>query len=798
MNNLYNDIKYKISTIFNTEPFEGGVSRFKIKIDRYDMKDSIDHKAYVNLKREYKDNLKEEITYIQHVNYVKETINDINFIVSTKKNIYIVTNTEENIKEYNLLVRRNNNRNIKYIISYEKNIDNLDMPYYNVNNIIINRYHVSRDNTNFILELRDITSNKETRYELEIYIENIESSNFKIVQDFIDEIHTIMYNTKIIYTYDEYRKIMDIYNNRLRSREKETFDSNVLYNPRNLRIDDLKYGGLIGFEYVENNETKTEIYSISYKADGVRRILITYNRDLWLVYPPNDANLVLKNSVPIEFDNYILDGELIPKPNRLDDSIDNEFWYIAFDCLYDPKDNYNIEYYDYLTRLNRSKTLRKISSNIIRIDTKNNPGEFKHLVDIGNANILHNAIMELEMTKNNLKYKTDGYIFTPINMPINDFKRVNPKTRLLTNYRDICKWKPITDLTIDFRLKNNKLWVSHKDGEIIFTGTFKFRYNQEFEKGTLDDGEIGEFKYTRDKFEFIRKRPDKIKPNNLNVAEDTWDLINRPITIKTLQGKSIELMSRYHNIVKRDLFDRCKFLKPKTLLDLGSGKGGDIGKWNDIFERVIAVEPNKEYIEEFKERIVNMLNQTNVNVIEPEDFNDNTYRRKCYQSNLRNDKVIIIHSGAEEYENIKKVQECFTGGPCDVTSAMLSLSFFWKDKSLLEKLYKTINKCTKDSGRFIFMTINGNCVDRAFKDEIYIDMLKEINITFVKKSDNEVYIDIPDSIVTDQTEYLTKITDLISNLKFEMREHNIANQQIFLLNRYELILTSLYSYGYFE
>ena len=87
-------------------------------------------------------------------------------------------------------------------------------------------------------------------------------------------------------------------------------------------------------------------------------------------------------------------------------------------------------------------------------------------------------------------------------------------------------------------------------------------------------------------------RYNKLYPNSLEVALDNWKDINDPVTVETMEGKDLDLVFTYHNRVKKSLYD---YAKGKTLLDIGSGKGGDIKKWkNANFTHIVAVEPNSD------------------------------------------------------------------------------------------------------------------------------------------------------------------------------------------------------------
>lgn len=93
----------------------------------------------------------------------------------------------------------------------------------------------------------------------------------------------------------------------------------------------------------------------------------------------------------------------------------------------------------------------------------------------------------------------------------------------------------------------------------------------------LENGKIYEFDM---KMNYIRAREDKIIPNyRMPVEVD-------PI-VNIVNGYGIPNLRYHHNYVKLKML---KLLPQTTLLDIGSGYGGDIDKWNE-FKKVYAVDP---------------------------------------------------------------------------------------------------------------------------------------------------------------------------------------------------------------
>jgi hypothetical protein len=93
----------------------------------------------------------------------------------------------------------------------------------------------------------------------------------------------------------------------------------------------------------------------------------------------------------------------------------------------------------------------------------------------------------------------------------------------------------------------------------------------------FENGKIYEFDM---KMNYIRAREDKLIPNYKMPVE-----VDPIVTI--INGYGIPNLRHHHNHVKLEML---KLLPQTTLLDIGSGYGGDISKWSK-FKKVYAVDP---------------------------------------------------------------------------------------------------------------------------------------------------------------------------------------------------------------
>ena len=190
---------------------------------------------------------------------------------------------------------------------------------------------------------------------------------------------------------------------------------------------------------------------------------------------------------------------------------------------------------------------------------------------------------------------------------------------------------------------------------------------------------IYEFMYdkTAQKFVLHRPRPDKDRPNFVNVAIDVFEDMVRPFeSYKLLElFKPMFKFRKYHNQIKREIINY--FCRNKTILDLGIGRGGDIDKYKKVAtNKVFGVEPNAtnygELIERFPEYI---------------DTGKDTFV-ELIKTTAQNTAQIVEKVGVEGV---------------DVVASFFSLSFFFfpGKPDDLQKLVQTIYQKLKEGRHFI-------------------------------------------------------------------------------------------------
>jgi ubiquinone/menaquinone biosynthesis C-methylase UbiE len=467
-------------------------------------------------------------------------------------------------------------------------------------------------------------------------------------------------------------------------------------------------------------------YAITDKADGERFFLMINEDGIWLVNPNSKIRKYHDDEHPL--DNYIgtlIDGELIKVSNKHK----TIHVFLAFDILfYRKKDVRNRTLFERLFLVKQfAKSYPEDASRMLCYIPKQFFFEYDFYTNIRNA---FDFIAKVP-------YENDGLIFTPMDNPY-----------FLPKGKKTYKWKPPNKLTIDFqsvkvRGQDNEyhLYASFYDVNIQqhrpvqFQGSRNNPYNKSvhIEPETKLDGclifpdkQIIEYIWNGDNFEPYRLRADKEKPNAIRTCEGIWNLIHHPVLVDTLIGKDLDLLRKYHNIIKREMIVRLG--SNLTVLDIGSGRGGDIHKYKAQNIKIYAVDPNDDNLNEMKKRVKDI------------GYGEN---------------VTFISAGGEETNKIAKYVE----EEVDVVTSFFSLTFFFKNKKMVEQLIQTVDRFLKDDGYFIGTTMDGNNTYELMlgQDSIttdYYEIIKKYHDDGKIGFEKQIQIDMKGTIVSSQTEYL--------------------------------------------
>jgi hypothetical protein len=280
------------------------------------------------------------------------------------------------------------------------------------------------------------------------------------------------------------------------------------------------------------------------KLDGVRRFIIAFNGMIYTMDPEYMHVRLLSNTSPYQD----------PSPTILDAELCNNVYYIFDICVVEGKYIGNKRL---LSRLKHVETWNEYISKSINCCVK----EYVKVNGITDIATYYDTCLE--------RFPVDGLVFTN-----GDHEYVHA----------VIKWK--RHITVDMMVD--------ADGKIdANVGNVDISVD----KAGVYELEIMDVRDDVMDLKMIRFRDDKKKPNGQKVIisnmegfklRDVWN------------GLSCKFMRKYHNQVKKDLLRVCRH--GQTILDIGTGQGGDLSKWKRA-GKVYCVEPNKDAILEFKQRL---------------------------------------------------------------------------------------------------------------------------------------------------------------------------------------------------
>jgi hypothetical protein len=247
-------------------------------------------------------------------------------------------------------------------------------------------------------------------------------------------------------------------------------------------------------------------YVVFPKPDGVSYFMFVIESGIYIL---NMTSLKKLGDIPNKsLLNTVILGELMDN---------NKF--LAFDTLF--YGGVDVREKDLFERLDYIKKIK---------DTYSSMTYFEQLPYFYNEEISI-SVQQAFNYMNELLPKNDGIIFRASYLPfVNNFAY---------------KWKPMKHITIDFSVENvsddtYKIFTYGDKNKELFTGTTAYPTNgivtisksvcqSLVGNDKIPDGTIIEFKYENG-FKPVRTRPDKIKPNYIEVAKSTWEDIIDPIS----------------------------------------------------------------------------------------------------------------------------------------------------------------------------------------------------------------------------------------------------------------------------
>jgi len=696
VNQISNNIEFEIRLgkfIFNKET---KTPKFESNVDVdffYTMKNRLD-------------NCNVECNYIETVEYIYSKKNLRKIVNKDGKIMYM---TKQSCKKYD-------------IYDYELRLSLASEKYIDVNEEIDDsEYDIMRKKKRYSykmigcgsLDLTIVDQNGEMRYEIELEVKEGDINNIMyIITDLLQNRQKNFY----VITGLEKRNVLNEYKNLV---------NNYYFigaQPETLHKDQITV-------------LYKKMYSVTDKADGDRYLmLIDKNRNVYLI--DNNLNNVLKTDIKSKsYYSTLLDGEVV----RTQSSI----IFLAFDMMvYNGKD----------IRGNNGYMLKKRLDILKDIVSSIGCNE-KYVVEMKRY-IYKNVFLGSKLLMEDEKYYgNDGLIFTPMDEPY----------PLVKKWSSLLKWKPSELNTIDLysvkTLDNTwELYVQHnvqqddnvvkknKTEKVLFdvqklcknsNNLDKITFKTEFDNSYIDpttrepfmSNTVIEYKWDMDRKCFVplRTRWDKtVNPkkhgNYSQVACDIWNNIHNPITQELLLKFTIynnnddvffERMRKYHNKIKEYLYNKyCN--NKESLLELCSGKGGDLHKW--IYNNITNVQGydiSDKNIMECKKRVQSIGDKM-------KNYNYDFYKLDLCNSN--SDEIIFKNNASKEF---------------DVVCCQFGSHYFFSSEKSFENILSILDTCLMKDGYFIVTFMDDLKINNLFgdKDACYKSEDKEI-IYYMEKHMN--------------------------------------------------------------
>ena len=487
----------------------------------------------------------------------------------------------------------------------------------------------------------EMTSTQESyEVEVEYFSKNIDLKTFfmplKLIWASFDALkEKINVDTKVA---------LRFFNNFFKQQDGAKFDESVLFKRGLPQPINLKRWNL-----------NLSAYAVTKKLNGVRMIGIITDQKLFLAGMKGNIEL-FRSKIREDLDGTIFDCEFFKNQVHIFDMI----------CLHDRDVRQ-------LTLDKRFEYIEQLVNSLRDVDIIKKQFFMTYQIAEDTEQLLNEI-------RNNPNY--DGLILTPIAEPYLNFHTY--------------KWKPVHELTIDFAAvkvygEMYNLMVGGKNGLIHFTppgfrGTIRSKFYPP---------KIGEYRWHNGTFELVKARPDKTEPNYVDIAKDVWIDIQNPLTEQELinalkQSSDRDAFRKFSNTIKRELINL--YCPERTILDLGSGKGGDLMKYYTAHvARLIAIEPNPEFLLELKQRASEM--------------------------EFRNQRLnlIDIQARAQDTETIVKA---LRGSRVQVATSFFVLSFFFENEDPLNGLLQTLDESVEKNGYFLGTTIDGQATRRILEKGI--------------------------------------------------------------------------------
>lgn len=680
-------------------------------------------------------------------------------------------------------------------------------------------------------------------------------------------------------------------------------------------------------------------YCVTDKADGERNLMMVLEDGTCMMINRKNEIKNLGCKLP-ELPNTVFDGEYLLK----DKNNKSMIMFAVFDLYIingvdirnhvfnrsdDQKELNNVKKsrYEYLTEVfddieiektgplvftlkkfyfgNVASYSKKVDDEILRLKTEIkafdvNDAKYRDLEQYINKLSADTKIFELSkaLLDKEYPYHIDGLIYTPINLPVGGSFDPSNKTKFDGRWYECFKWKPPSELTIDFKV------IFKKDPEnpmkdliqyqtigdsimeyktaVLYVGydpyihtksnacrvineelTFDEGYNmvpfqpynpyikdieyayiplvngeaRSADKTIIGDHSIVEFSYNSDKNIGFWWEPTRVRnvnnPNDFLTAINNWRTLHNPLLEHMIKTGNVPLtndsyyirkqdrsksptksLGDFHSYVKKNLIVNSA-QKVKTLLDVCSGKCGDLNHWLDTkIEYVVAMDINRDNIENVNNGACNrVINAIKTNETQQKSFLKNTMLlwgdaglnmrngdaanddlNRYYMNVLFGNETIVNNSKLQRLNGIAK--EGF-----DLISCQFSIHYFFQNEGKVESFLTNISENLKSGGKFVGTAMDGNMLFEELTTETALmgTLNDEIMWKIIKKYDDEgsykvglpidVYIH---SIGKTTTEWLVDFDYLVKKAaEFDLKLVEVKNFK----EIYDDFMTSKNEYG---
>lgn len=497
-------------------------------------------------------------------------------------------------------------------------------------------------------------------------------------------------------------------------------------------------------------------YSVTDKADGDRMLLlIDENRNVYFI--DNNIRDVYKTNIKSKkYTNCIVDGELMKR--------DNTIYFYGFDLIM----------YNKIDLRGNTEFILKTRLDILN-DIVYSIGDSNEYIVRMKKFYYNNVFLGAEKLLNETTiksnpYENDGLIFTPMNEPYPNAKK----------WSSLLKWKPSELNTIDlYAIKGEdnvwNLYVQHIDKTNDKTTNQKtysklelfdvnklcntrdnikeLTFQTQIDSSVIDPttnepyqtNTVIEFKWDKERSRFVPlrtrwdKTSNKSKHGNFSaVACNIWYNIHNPITKELLfkfttskDNFFYTKMRKLHNKIKEYLYN--KYLpNTENLLELCSGKGGDIHKWiHNKVQNVHGFDIDATSIKECQRRVESLnLDKNNFKFYELDLIKDDSW------------KDIIKRTDIQKYDNI---------------SCQFAIHYFFQSQKTFDNLIKILDNLLNNGGYFIV----------TFMDDSQLSKLTHDEKITSKTHDNEMVYYIEQNIESDDKKFFG------NNLRIVLSGNNV-------------------------